>query len=88
MSVSVCLCVCQGVKAGVSLKEPVRVCACEHIYDSSSSDTQTLANWEGRICFYLDWAVWESFLFTCSLDFGYVKLNGWKKGKVVTPALF
>lgn len=43
---------------------------------------RTLANWEGRVCFGFDFVVRGFFPFSHPLDFGYVKLSGWRRGNV------
>lgn len=72
--------------------ERIGVCMCVRVFvcnkDLSRLHRRTLANWEGRVCFGFEWAVWELFPFTCSLDFGYAKLNSWRQGKVLWPRPF
>lgn len=62
----------------------MKVCACLHVRNKDSSELYmwTLVNREGRVCFGFEWAVWEIFPVTCSLDFGYVKVHSWSQGNV------
>lgn len=72
-----------------AFKGLVRVCMSVFVGHKEQSQLRarththgTPENWEGRIYFGLNTAVWMTFIFSCSLDFGYLTRKDRTQGNV------